>query len=153
MTVPNAHAKAWNSQGRLVVGYIPGPVLPTDDDSECLRSSVESTFLDTCQIGTSTLSNSTYETETIVYGAVIACRFSVQRARESVGAQSDLNACMLRISLDQIAAVASTSHVKLIARYGTTLPTADVFRVIGGPQIGQAAITLNLERLPSGGVG
>jgi len=117
-----------------------------------MRSTAIESFNDTCQIGVYGVTTGTYSKPAYTYGAIIACGFTAKGGRETAdGTQTALNSGSLRLPVGT--AITSKDRIKLISRFGTTLSTAIEFRILGAPEHGPTAITLQLQAITAQGTG
>jgi hypothetical protein len=122
-------------------------------ETDRMKATVAESFNDTCQLGTITVTHgSVYETESFSYGSTISCGFKAGGGKETAdGSQTAINSGVLRLPLTT--SITSTARVKLLSRFGYTLGIPMIFKVLGAPEYGPTAITLQLQAIPTTGSG
>jgi hypothetical protein len=118
-----------------------------------IKAAQAETFRDTCQIGTLTVTHgSVYETESYSYATAIACGFKAGGGKETAdGSQTAINSASVRLPFGTT--VTSKDRIKLVSRFGTALAAAVEYKILGAPETGPTAITLQLQAIPTTGSG
>lgn len=117
-----------------------------------MRSAAAETFNDTCELGTLTTSSGTWNEETFTYGSPVSCGFEAGGGDETAdGAQVAINSGTLRLPATTV--IGSSGRVKLTYRDGVAVSPLLIFKILGGPELGQSAIVLQLQAIPVTGSG
>jgi len=116
-----------------------------------MQSTQAAAMMDACKLLTPTKTTGDYGQHGATYaeGSEIACGFEspvAQRGGTLAGVEVILNARM-RVSLTNGASVTPDTVVKVTKRLGTTLTTAEFYRVAGWPRRGPTAFVVELERI------
>jgi hypothetical protein len=118
-----------------------------------MKATVAESFNDTCQIGTlTTTQGGVYNTESYSYATAIPCGFKAKGGKEtSDGSQTAINSGSVRLPFGTT--VTSKDRIKLVSRFGVALAAAIEFKILGAPEQGPTAITLQLQAIPATGSG
>ena len=115
-----------------------------------LRTTAESTFLDTCRIGTTpTAASDMWNLANTVpadplYADAISCGFKPTNAGEvRDGSQAPLHDATLRLPVDTD--IKTVDYIELTHRHGTALDPLEYYAVIGKPELGPSALVLRLK--------
>jgi len=120
-----------------------------------MRSDVEETLLDTCQIGTEAEASGlepgadswTYDDE-----SPVSCGFNASASKEVFdGSQATITDAVFRLPIGT--AVTSVNRLKLTHRQGVALDTAEEYALIGAPRRGLTALTVYGRRVVGSSTG
>ncbi|GIK73809.1 MAG: hypothetical protein BroJett021_27970 [Chloroflexota bacterium] len=116
-----------------------------------MQSTQAAAMMDACKLLAPTRTTGDFGQHGVTYseGDEIACGFespTAQRGGTLAGVEVILNA-RIRLDLTNGANVTPDHRIKLTKRLGTTLSTAEVYRVAGWPRRGPTAFVVELERV------
>lgn len=114
-----------------------------------LKSTAESSFFDTCKIGTitaDTWGGADTNADAATYGSAVACGFAYAPKGEADNgsAAADFDA-VLRLPVGTT--VASKDRIQMTHRCNVALDAAEYYEVVGKPALGQSALVLEIKLL------
>jgi hypothetical protein len=113
---------------------------------ERMRDTAESSFMDSCKLGTPSGSgfNSDPGSTSYSWGSEIACGFDANPAGEAEGgSQAPVVDAMLRLPIGTT--VTEEYRVRITKRHGEALGTPEEYTIDGAPDRGVSALVLKLK--------
>lgn len=123
----------------------------TATDLTSMRATQTAAMMDTCKLMAPVAVTSDYgqDLPTFTDGSEIACGFespTAARGGSLAGVTVEMNA-RVRLDLTNGANVTPNHQIKITKRLGTTLTTAEEYRVAGWPKRGPTCFVVELERV------